>query len=778
MKLRLPVLAALLAGAISAQADLAAITNIYMDFGYGLTVGTNVSVTKPGTIRWSPSASNLQAHTGAAWTDVGAVSAETVSNAVSAWLAANPPSYSESDPVFAASAAAGVSTSSMSNWNVAFGWGNHATHGYLTEETYLGTIVGGTIATGASPSVVTNDGILQFTIPAGVGGTNAAGLEAITNDFTISKTFEVDDGIFETNSALVSMDYDGLHISGSALKIDGDSLWVDGMKPLRGSSLVNASASSMFEEELRCAVSTNCGYSISAWFWTWLSASYCDTNDSVWRTTSYATNRGKFAVTVPTSGWVFASGSFTEMTNHTGRLLSVLRYVVQSNANPSGQLKVTINDLAVGTIESSGMDGTLHDLYLTGWARTGDVLRVGYDAFPAMDGMTNPLLQLVCAAGLVNTSYYGRAADMHGQPTTFDYPTEPRQVATAQYVDDLVSAALASANAETHSRTEATDFNNHLVRLGPRVDTFAVSNSYVVKIGGQTVVEVDGDGAAVIPEIRAFSVSVGETATMSVWSYSGGATNLIPEVSSNLLTWTRLSAAAILSATNVDAYTAQIVFTNEADRMMFVRLVDVSGGDGDPVVRIVGGVDINGDTRTAWPTGTGEGISATDATGIVYAVIGAAPVSAFSNVTFGATATVMCATGTWYDVATRTAYTTSCPSGAGSGTGMTNSLAWTMVDTNASGTMTFDFRLGSVLKYRMAPGGPAVTNQLFLVDDTNKVSSARVSIYTTTNSFTWDTNIVRFVPNTIPIVPANTNNAYYMEAHAGLVTIVYLRSEP
>lgn len=39
---------------------------------------------------------------------------------------------SETDPVFSASAAAGIAVGDISAWNTAFGWGNHASVGYLT----------------------------------------------------------------------------------------------------------------------------------------------------------------------------------------------------------------------------------------------------------------------------------------------------------------------------------------------------------------------------------------------------------------------------------------------------------------------------------------------------------------------------------------------------------------------------------------------------------------------------------------------------------------------
>jgi hypothetical protein len=43
-------------------------------------------------------------------------------------------SYTESDPIFVASAANGIIGTDITNWNTAFGWGNHATVGYLTTE--------------------------------------------------------------------------------------------------------------------------------------------------------------------------------------------------------------------------------------------------------------------------------------------------------------------------------------------------------------------------------------------------------------------------------------------------------------------------------------------------------------------------------------------------------------------------------------------------------------------------------------------------------------------
>ena len=42
-------------------------------------------------------------------------------------------SYSESDPIFSGSAAAGITATNISNWNTSYNWGDHAAAGYATE---------------------------------------------------------------------------------------------------------------------------------------------------------------------------------------------------------------------------------------------------------------------------------------------------------------------------------------------------------------------------------------------------------------------------------------------------------------------------------------------------------------------------------------------------------------------------------------------------------------------------------------------------------------------
>lgn len=52
--------------------------------------------------------------------------------ATSSWKAGN---FTEADPVFSSSVAAGITASNVTNWDAAYGWGDHADVGYLTSET-------------------------------------------------------------------------------------------------------------------------------------------------------------------------------------------------------------------------------------------------------------------------------------------------------------------------------------------------------------------------------------------------------------------------------------------------------------------------------------------------------------------------------------------------------------------------------------------------------------------------------------------------------------------
>jgi hypothetical protein len=44
-------------------------------------------------------------------------------------------SYTETDPLYTSSPASGITSTKITNWDIAYGWGNHASAGYLTSET-------------------------------------------------------------------------------------------------------------------------------------------------------------------------------------------------------------------------------------------------------------------------------------------------------------------------------------------------------------------------------------------------------------------------------------------------------------------------------------------------------------------------------------------------------------------------------------------------------------------------------------------------------------------
>ncbi len=81
---------------------------------------------------------------------------------------------SESDPVFGASAASGITSTNITNWNSAYGWGDHSAGGYLTS---LGSLGGHTDVTLSSPQA---NQILEYDGSAWVNATNSSGLQSRT----------------------------------------------------------------------------------------------------------------------------------------------------------------------------------------------------------------------------------------------------------------------------------------------------------------------------------------------------------------------------------------------------------------------------------------------------------------------------------------------------------------------------------------------------------------------------------------------------------------------
>lgn len=120
-------------------------------------------------------------------------------------------SYTETDPIYGAAPAASitnagsglvVTTTERSNWNTAFGWGNHATAGYLTDGDF------------PSAGVMTTDGSGNYSIVTGPF-VLADGTQDLTSDWTIASNSitltagtltaaTITDGTFSVNGGAVT----------------------------------------------------------------------------------------------------------------------------------------------------------------------------------------------------------------------------------------------------------------------------------------------------------------------------------------------------------------------------------------------------------------------------------------------------------------------------------------------------------------------------------------------------------------------------------------------
>jgi hypothetical protein len=127
-------------------------------------------------------------------------------------------SYTETDPLFVASPASGITNTSISNWNTAYNWGNHAIAGYVpglrkltingntfdltTDRTWdVGTVTLLNTHNGIEGGPVTSTGTIGLTGQAlALHNLNTTGLIVRTENGVItSRTIEAGSGISVTN---------------------------------------------------------------------------------------------------------------------------------------------------------------------------------------------------------------------------------------------------------------------------------------------------------------------------------------------------------------------------------------------------------------------------------------------------------------------------------------------------------------------------------------------------------------------------------------------------
>ena len=140
-------------------------------------------------------------------------------------------SFTETDPVFGASPANGITNTNIGNWNTAFGWGNHATAGYLTSYTEtdpLWTAVSGNyytklnLQTSGEAQVHFDNITNKPTTLSGYGITDAVASNAPITAGTGTKITYDEKGLVTSGENLTASDIPDL--SGTYLPIDGGTM--------------------------------------------------------------------------------------------------------------------------------------------------------------------------------------------------------------------------------------------------------------------------------------------------------------------------------------------------------------------------------------------------------------------------------------------------------------------------------------------------------------------------------------------------------------------------
>lgn len=114
------------------------ITNWNSAYGWGNHASAGYLTTSTASSTYQPLDADLTSIAGLAGTS--GILKKTAANTWTLDTNTYLTSYTETDPVFSASAASGITSTNITNWNTAYGWGNHASAGYLTSSA-IGTTV-------------------------------------------------------------------------------------------------------------------------------------------------------------------------------------------------------------------------------------------------------------------------------------------------------------------------------------------------------------------------------------------------------------------------------------------------------------------------------------------------------------------------------------------------------------------------------------------------------------------------------------------------------------
>ena len=89
-------------------------------------------------------------------------------------------SYTETDPVFTASAASGITSTNITNWNTAYSWGDHSAAGYLTAET--NDLTAAVTWANVPDANITESSVTQHEAALSIASTQVTGLGEAVDD--------------------------------------------------------------------------------------------------------------------------------------------------------------------------------------------------------------------------------------------------------------------------------------------------------------------------------------------------------------------------------------------------------------------------------------------------------------------------------------------------------------------------------------------------------------------------------------------------------------------
>jgi predicted nucleic acid-binding Zn-ribbon protein len=132
-------------------------------------------------------------------------------------------SYTETDPIFTASDAFNIRTADITNWNTAFGWGDHSTRGYLTAHP---SVSAATSSNNSGRTYIQD--ILLDSFGHITGITTAS--ETVVDTYITGATFNTTSGVItftKNNGGTVTVDIDGKYAE-SGHNHDADYVNVNG----------------------------------------------------------------------------------------------------------------------------------------------------------------------------------------------------------------------------------------------------------------------------------------------------------------------------------------------------------------------------------------------------------------------------------------------------------------------------------------------------------------------------------------------------------------------